>query len=681
MIKKVQNWVINIKNVFGVKGAISSLIFMLIIIILSVLLTDNAPLRFVEGQASKFDLRAITETEDTKATEERIQRVVSGIEPIYRVSPTVGIIAKDKILDFFSLTRDVKFESQTSLSDKVNILSTQGSIQLHEDINRTILELEFREINYLESIISDIANQILSQGIRDDDLPIILESLDESVATLNLSDSSHSIVVSILKEIIQENEFIDIIATERRINEAKLGVPKSIILPGDIVVREGEIFTEYNIQLLSSAGVFEDSTGRFLWYYLGIILMIVSSFSLLITYVIKFGKDSIRGNRLYLIYSILGVGILLNYLVSIFSNYLMPLSLPGILISILINPMVGILSSIFAIITLLVITNMSLGLGLLSIISMSLVFLHLESTNQRIQLLLKGLYIGISKVILFLSLIGFGISLSSDIIIDSVMLLSSGIISGILALGSLPIWENVFKILTPQKLMELSNPNEPLLKRLQLEAPGTYQHSLMVGNLSEAAAERIGANSLLAKVASYYHDIGKLKRPKYFKENQLNMNNPHNELETLQSLDIIVSHREDGIKLGKENKLHDDIIDIVDQHHGTTLMAYFYHQASKEGIELPESKFRYQGTKPQTKEAAIVMLADSVEAAVRSIKGIDEEKITSMVTNVIKGKVEDSQLDESNLTLNELKAIQDEFVELLKRIYHGRIEYPILDKS
>lgn len=681
MIEGIRGWINSIKNTIGIKGAINSLIFMIIVLIFSIIFTDNAPIRFVEGQTAKEDIRALQETEDTRATQERIEAIVSEIDPVYRVSPTIGIIAKDKVTDYFSLIRDVKFNNQTSLDDKVDTLLKEASIILEEEPTRAILSLEFRDINYLESIIVDITNQLLSQGIKDEDLELIITSLDESVATLNLEEVSHNLVVSILKEVIQENEFIDIIATERRINEAKESVPKTIILPGDVVIREGESFTEYKIELLNAAGVFEESTARFLWYYVGLSIILMGSFILLFAYLFKFNKQTFKGNRIYLLYSILLIGIVFNYVVSIFSIYLMPLSLSGILISMLFNPLVGILSSVFLVTTLLLITSMPLGLGIIGLLGMSIVFFYLESTHQRIQLLLKGLYIGVVKAVLTLSLIGFGASISTDIIVDSLLLVSSGVISGIISLGSLPIWENLFKILTPLKLMELSNPNEPLLKRLQLEAPGTYQHSLMVGNLSEAAAEKIGANALLAKVASYYHDIGKLKRPIYFKENQMNMENPHDSLETLQSLEVIISHREDGIKLGREYKLHNDIIDIVDQHHGTTLMTYFFHQATEKGIELPESKFRYQGVKPQTKEAAIVMLSDSVEAAVRSIKDIDEDKIYAMVTNIIKGKVDDGQLDESNITLNELKAIKEEYINVLKRIYHGRIEYPKLERN
>jgi uncharacterized domain HDIG len=224
-------------------------------------------------------------------------------------------------------------------------------------------------------------------------------------------------------------------------------------------------------------------------------------------------------------------------------------------------------------------------------------------------------------------------------------------------------------------LIELSNPNQPLLKRLALEAPGTYQHSILVGNLSEAACEAIGANSLLARVGSYYHDVGKIKRPLMFKENQFGIENPHDKLDVLQSLDIIISHREDGIYLAHEYKLPNELIDFIDQHHGTTLVAYFYNKAKEQNLALPQDRFRYKGKRPQTKETAIVMLADSSEAAVRSLNELNEVKITETIKNIVKSKLEDEQLSESHLTVSDLFKIEEVFINYFKGVYHQRIQY------
>ena len=256
--------------------------------------------------------------------------------------------------------------------------------------------------------------------------------------------------------------------------------------------------------------------------------------------------------------------------------------------------------------------------------------------------------------------------------------LINGILSAILTIGSLPFLENAFGITTPVKLLELSNPNQPLLHRLLVEAPGTYHHSMMVANLAEGAADATGADQLLTRVGAYYHDIGKLKRPYFFIENQLTSENPHDKLAPTLSTLVITAHVKDGVELAEENDLPQDVNDIIAQHHGTSLVSYFYHKACEcESNEtISETAFRYEGKKPQTKEAAIVMLADSVEAAVRSIRYSGHGRLEAQVRKVIQDKIEDGQLEESPLTYKELEIITKTFVRILSGMFHSRIEYP-----
>ncbi|HOO12946.1 MAG TPA: HDIG domain-containing protein, partial [Bacillota bacterium] len=261
--------------------------------------------------------------------------------------------------------------------------------------------------------------------------------------------------------------------------------------------------------------------------------------------------------------------------------------------------------------------------------------------------------------------------------------LLNGIFAAIFTVGTLPAWENLFGIITPLKLLELSNPNQALLKTLLMEAPGTYHHSIIVGNLAEHAAQKIGANPLLARVGAYYHDIGKIKRPYFFTENQIAMDNPHEKITPSLSTLIITSHVKDGVELAKQNKLPGVITDIIKQHHGDSVVSYFYHKA-KQGENAGKvnmDSFRYEGPRPQTKEAAIVMLADSVEAAVRSMTDHSPGKIEGMVRKIIKEKLESGQLEESDLTLKDLDIISDAFLDILGGIFHKRIEYPELEKD
>ncbi|MFO7820033.1 MAG: HDIG domain-containing protein [Halanaerobacter sp.] len=244
----------------------------------------------------------------------------------------------------------------------------------------------------------------------------------------------------------------------------------------------------------------------------------------------------------------------------------------------------------------------------------------------------------------------------------------------------MPYVENIFGITSPVKLLELSNPNQPLLKKLLVEAPGTYHHSVIVGNLAEAAADKIGADSLLARVGAYYHDIGKIKRAYFFTENQIGSENPHDKLSPNLSTLIITSHVKDGVELAHEHKLPSDIIDIIKQHHGTSLVSFFYQEAmhDEKYKQVDEDEFRYDGPKPQSKEAALIMLADMVEAAVRSNSTAQSNpgRLEKLVRDLIKQKLDSGQLDESDLTLKDLDKIAKSFVNILKGIFHNRIEYP-----
>jgi putative nucleotidyltransferase with HDIG domain len=256
----------------------------------------------------------------------------------------------------------------------------------------------------------------------------------------------------------------------------------------------------------------------------------------------------------------------------------------------------------------------------------------------------------------------------------------NGLLVGILALGLLPSLESLFDITTNFKLLELSNLHQPILRQLILVAPGTYHHSIVLGTLAEAAAEAIGVNSLLVRVSAYYHDIGKIKKPAYFIENQMEALNRHDKLSPSMSSLIVTSHVKDGVELAKENNLPAPIIDIIRQHHGTCLITYFYQKAkdaeNPKLEEVREQEYRYTGPKPQSKEAAIVMLADAVEAASKTLTDPTPARVQGMVKRIINNIFVDGQLEECDLTLRDLHQIAKAFVRILTGIFHHRVEYP-----
>jgi len=256
--------------------------------------------------------------------------------------------------------------------------------------------------------------------------------------------------------------------------------------------------------------------------------------------------------------------------------------------------------------------------------------------------------------------------------------IGNGIFASVVAIGLLPYLENVFGVTTAITLLEMSNPNHPLLREMLLKAPGTYYHSMMVSNLAESAAESVNADALLTRVGAYYHDIGKLKRAYFFSENQLSGENPHNKLSPNLSALIIGAHPKDGLVIGKKHRLPENILDIAVQHHGTSMISFFYQKAVENNCRetIPPDKFRYEGPKPQTKEAAIIMLADAVEAGVRSISKPTGNRVETIVRRTTKEKLDDGQLDQSDLTLKELDLIVEAFIYIMSGIYHQRIEYP-----
>jgi hypothetical protein len=292
--------------------------------------------------------------------------------------------------------------------------------------------------------------------------------------------------------------------------------------------------------------------------------------------------------------------------------------------------------------------------------------------RRRDNIIRAGLFVGIIQALtLFfirdLDLVGYN---------DYIVLLLNGLFSSVVVLGVLPIFEYLFQTVTNISLLELADFNHPLLQRLIMEAPGTYHHSLVVGNLSEAACQAVGAHALLARIGAYYHDIGKLAKPDYFSENQNLSGNRHETLAPTMSKMIIMNHVKEGLELAGRYKLNPLILDFIRLHHGTSLVFYFYRLALEGERGTAEEGFRYPGPKPNTKETAIVLLADSVEAATRALKDPTPSGIEETVRKVVNNKFIDGQLDECDLTLREIEKISAVFVRLLSAIYHNRVVYP-----
>lgn len=360
-------------------------------------------------------------------------------------------------------------------------------------------------------------------------------------------------------------------------------------------------------------------------------------------------------------------------------SYFVPMAGMGMLITLLVGFNVAFLCVVLMGILISLLVGGQIEMMLVLMVGSIVGMYAVKDARRRAQILWAGLLVGVAK---FVAIICIGLINSMDMdffIKDGVWGIASGIFSGFIVMGLLPVFEYLFKTPTNISLLELSDLNHPLLKKLALEAPGTYHHSIMVGNLAEVACDAIGANSLLARVGSYYHDIGKIPKSEYFSENEMSTGSRHSNLAPSMSALIIAKHVKEGIEIAKKYKITNTVVDFITQHHGDSLISYFYQKAmekTEEGEVLKEEHFRYPGPRPQTKESAIVLLADSVEASSRALSDPTPSSIRNLVKKIINNKFIDGQLDECDLTLKDMHNIADSFVHVLMGIYHTRLTYP-----
>ncbi len=386
--------------------------------------------------------------------------------------------------------------------------------------------------------------------------------------------------------------------------------------------------------------------------------------------------------------SFLGVGSILLLFIIQFSGgnlnsifYLTPIAAYAILIKFLVNERYAILSSVaialFGAIIFSVSDTTILHVFLYLLLSQWFAIFIYQSIKDRSMLIKMSTSLLTVHIVMVLTFefIEWTTLTTSQLLISILFSALSVLLASILTLGLLPLFEAGFNMLTESKLLQLSNPNHPLLRKLLVEAPGTYHHSVMVANLSESAAEAVGANGLLARVASYYHDVGKALEPHMFIENQ-HGKNPHDKMAPEESAQVILRHPYSSANLLREYSLPKEVIDIAEQHHGTALLKYFYYKAKEKDPTVKEESFRYKGPIPQSKEAAIINICDSVEAAVRSKDKPTNDEIRKIVRSIIYDRLMDGQLNNSQLSLDDLLVIEYDICDMLNGIFHARIDYP-----
>lgn len=635
------------------------------------------------GDIAQSDIKAPRETVDEVASQEVLDKALKKVDKQYTQKSEVKTNVENQVKDLFQKIIELT-SSQKDIKNKVKELTSYKNFSLSEHDATTLLSLNRDTLKNLQWEILDILNTVYETNIQDGNEESLLaaqQTANSEMDKLNLDSSYESIIRNIVLSKIEPNLFYDEEKTNEKIEEVKKSTEKVIIKKNQIIVKEGEPITEGQIQTLKELGIIgEGKTGSLLVLYILTAMFIGIILYLQYTYVKKNHKAIYEDNKKLILICLLNVSYLvLASGVKYVSPYLIPMVCTPLLLSMLINHKVSLVLSSYNVILLGALIEFDPQIILLAFISTILSSTILRKMQQRNDIIYATLGIGLLCGILNF-LIGNMVSINiKEVIINSLLTIVGVLISGVLTIGILPFIENTFDVVTTLKLLELSNPNSPLLRKLLMESPGTYHHSMLVANLAEMAAEEVGANPVVTRIGAYYHDVGKTSRPYFFKENQIGNENPHDKITAALSARIIISHVKDGVELAKEYKLPKVIQDIIAEHHGTTFVRYFYiteKNNSDDPDSINEDDYKYPGPIPSTKESGIIMLADSVEAAVRSITEPTSEKIEQMVSNIIDGKIKDKQLNNCDLTFKDLDKIKECFLKALKGIYHQRIEYP-----
>lgn len=633
------------------------------------------------GEPAQRDIKATRDVIDKVATQKLKLEAMEAVEQIYNIDSSIQIQIKSDIRMYFKTLRELQLNESKSFEQKLDELNSQNYVKIDSETNSLLLRTEQEKSIILEENIYNTLSEVMNDGITKEEVENSKVGVKNIINSLNnIPNNLKEAGEKIINSKLIANKFPDVQNTEKEKEKAAELVEPVVIKEGELIVAKNANIDRSIYSILDKAGLITTTKSAYIKLFLGCLLLtlvIELSMKFFIRYFEKEVLKDIKKMSVMVAITVLIISI--SKMIFSISPYLMPIATVSIIVSIISNERLGILFNILTVILIGILTSIDMPIVFMFLITGIIGSFACRNIQQRSNVIFIG---GLIALVNMSIILGFG--LSNDLYINVLLKrIGFGIINGalcaLISIGTLPIWENLFGVLTPLKLLEIMNPNNPLLKRLLMEAPGTYYHSILVGNLAERAANEIGANALLVRVASYYHDIGKLKRPFFFKENQTDMENPHDNISPTLSALIITSHTKDGVKFAKEYNIPKEIYDMMIEHHGTTLVSYFYHKAKELDGNVEEKDFRYDGVKPQSKEAGIIMIADSIEAACRSLKVPTEDSLRELIRCIINAKLKDGQLDESGLTLKDLKTMETSFVDTISGIYHDRIEYPKME--
>lgn len=625
------------------------------------------------------------DTVDEAATEKLREAAANSVGPIYKTDTTVmdknvtmveGVFQElDTVLaglpegeSFYNAVQEISLELPVVLS------------------NRQLMAYENLTAEQRKAFANDcvsVLKQIYDKGVTADGLTEAKASGLTYLQELAWSSDLKTMAGVILSAAVEPNLIVDEAAVEAAKEEKRAEVDEVLIRKNQKIVDEGEIITqEIYDKLVALNLVSETGLEGSLMPMLGSLVITGMLFAALYLF-FRWGKGNIllKPNEIRMLFTIYMMMVLLIRILANLTVFtIVPVGLFAMLVSLLVGRRMALwLNALFCIIGCFIF-NGDVQFLMYALISGTFAALIIQKTDKRSHLIPAALGMAAVDFVTTISLgFFFGEGYSTELLFQGGIGAVTGLLSMIVAVGSLPFWENMFEANTPLRLMELTNPNNELLRKLMIEAPGTYHHSLIVANLAETAVYDIGGNTALARAGAYYHDVGKLRYPQYFAENQSGYN-PHDELPPEKSAKIITGHTKGGLELAERYKLPPVVRDMIVEHHGNSLVKFFYFKALKlYGAEnVNEADYRYQGRIPSSRESAVVMLADTVEAAVRSMLGHGKtmEEAEAAVKNLMKDKLDDGQLNNSGLTLNELETIRLAFLKVFHGMYHERVSYP-----
>ena len=643
--------------------------------------------KVIENGISKRDIVAQKDIKviDTKKTEQHKKEVAQNVEPILTQ-------AEDEFIttSLLTLQNSVKKIREKNVSEDVK--KDELNVLFDESGKKGLIEFLLKaNDDDLQSVFDKskiTLTSVLNVGIsaKDFDNNNVTAIIKRNLPN-NVPRYQGTLIAGILNQIIVPNLVVDEFATEIAKKNAQNAVkPYEVVFKkGQKIVFEGEPVTKLKRDALRAAGynVLEVNYGGIIGFY---ILIAFFTFVFL-QYEKNFEKQYFNAKYMLIMSSFtLFTALVSAVLPTGFSPYIIPIPAYTILLSIFTTPRNAFFAStiLLALISIGMHWNIEVVVSFMLLNTVVMTAVSKLKFSKRSDLLITSAKISLAGVLIvggIYFLEKYMMDIDNMLIFQDLgyIVINCFVISGIILLGILPIIENVFRVMTPYGLAELADHNQPLLRKLMNDAPGTFNHSLTVSHLCENAAEAIGANPVLARVGAMYHDIGKLLRPMFFVENQsfYGIENPHKSCTPRFSKMLITAHPKDGVELAKDAHLPQIINNFILQHHGTSLVSYFYNEALKEeGAEnVNEEQFRYPGPKPNMKETAILMIADAVESAVRAAKNPSNEEIDAIIDKIIKERLNDGQLSDSPLTLKDLKTIAETFSRMLRGMHHKRIKY------